>query len=132
MDAYLDGSATPGKGLAGTGVTCEMFDMAILAGKLGCNYDGEVIATQAALWILDGSIPESTTTKKSTCLLTYSMAAIQAISSPESQNSTIVEIKPLVHGLQRNCEVMFQWIPSHCDLPGNDKADELAKAEAYP
>jgi hypothetical protein len=23
---------------------------------------------------------------------------------------------------------MFQWIPSHCDLPGNDKADELAKA----
>jgi hypothetical protein len=27
-------------------------------------------------------------------------------------------------------KVMFQWIPSHCDLPGNDKADELAKAGA--
>jgi hypothetical protein len=35
-----------------------------------------------------------------------------------------------VHGLQGNCEVMFQWIPSHCDLPGNDNADELAKAGA--
>jgi hypothetical protein len=58
------------------------------------------------------------------------MAAIQAISSLESQNSTIAEIRTLVHNIQRNCEVMFQWIPPHCDLPGNDKADELAKAGA--
>jgi ribonuclease HI len=44
MHIYTDGSATPVKGLAGAGVTCEMFNMALPAGKLGCNYDGEVVA----------------------------------------------------------------------------------------
>jgi hypothetical protein len=31
------------------GVTCEMFDMALPADKLECNYDEEVVAIQAAL-----------------------------------------------------------------------------------
>jgi ribonuclease HI len=101
--------------------------MALPAGKLGCNYDGEVVAIQAALQRLALQNP---TPQKNLVVLPDSMATIQAISSPESQNSTIAEIRTLVHGIQINCEVMFQWIPSHCDLPGNDKADELAKAGA--
>ena len=24
--------------------------------------------------------------------------------------------------------VVIQWVPSHCNIPGNDKADRLAKA----
>jgi ribonuclease HI len=95
-------------------------------GKLGCNYDGEVAAIQAALQRLALQNP----TLQTNLVLTDSMAAIQAVSSPESQNSTIAEIRTLVHGIQRNCEVMFKWIPSHCDLPGNNKADELVKAGA--
>jgi ribonuclease HI len=104
-----------------------MLTMALPAGKLRCNYDGEVIAIEAALRRLALQNPPP---QKNLVVPTDSMAAIQAISSPESQNSTIVEIRTLVHGLQRNYEVMFQWIPSHCDLPGNDKANELAKAGA--
>jgi ribonuclease HI len=116
-----------GKCLAGAGVTCEMLNMALPAGKLGCNYDGEVAAIQAARQRLALQNPPS---QKYLVVLTDSIAAIQAISSPESQNSTIAEIRTLVHDMQRNCEVMFQWIPSHCDLPGNDKTDDLAKAGA--
>jgi hypothetical protein len=89
--------------------------------------DGEVVAIQAALQRL---ALQNTPPQKNLIVLTDSRAAIQAISSPESQNSIIAEIRTLVHGIQRNCEVMFLWIPSLCDLLGNDKTDELAKAGA--
>jgi hypothetical protein len=85
------------------------------------------VAIQAAL---QGLALQNPRPQKNIVVLIDSMAAIQAISSPESQTSTIVEIRTLVHGIQSNCEVMVQWIPSHCDLPGNDKANELAKAGA--
>jgi ribonuclease HI len=32
--------------------------------------------------------------------------------------------------LLKKCEIMFQWISPHFDLPENDKADEPAKADA--
>ena len=31
------------------------------------------------------------------------------------------------HDLSKKHTVEIQWIPSHCDLLGNEKADELAK-----
>jgi hypothetical protein len=85
---------------------------------------GEVVAIQTVLGRLAVLKPSP---QKNLFVLYNSMALILAISSPESQNSTIVLIRTPVHGIQRSCEVMFQWISSHCDLPGNDKADELAQ-----
>jgi hypothetical protein len=79
--------------------------LALPVGKMGCNYDGEVVAIQAALGRLASQNPPP---KKNLLVLTDSMAAIQAISSPESQNPTIVEIRTLVYDLQGCCEVMFQ------------------------
>jgi hypothetical protein len=49
MHIYNNDSATLGNGLGGAGVTCEMFDILLPAGKLGCNYDGEVVAILEAL-----------------------------------------------------------------------------------
>jgi hypothetical protein len=49
MHIYTNESATPGKGLAGAGVAFEMYKMALSASKLRCNYDGEVVAIQAAV-----------------------------------------------------------------------------------
>jgi hypothetical protein len=60
-----------------------MFNMALPAGKLGCNYDGEVVAIQEALQRLALQNPPP---QKNLVVLTDSMAAIQEISSPESQN----------------------------------------------
>jgi hypothetical protein len=81
MHIYTDGSTTLRRTyLAGSGVTCEMFNMALPAGKLGCNYDGEVVAIQAALRRLALQNPPP---QKNLLVLTDSMAAIQAISSPE-------------------------------------------------
>jgi hypothetical protein len=108
MHIYTDRSATPSKGLAGAGVASEMFNMALPAGKLGCNYDGEVVAIQAALQKLALQNPPP---QKNLVVLTDSMAAIQAVLSPESLNSIIVKIRTLVHGIQRNNECSNGYHP---------------------
>ena len=37
---------------------------------------------------------------------------------------------PLASSLSNNTILSFQWVPGHADLPGNEKADLLAKAGA--
>ncbi|XP_054711239.1 uncharacterized protein LOC129220834 [Uloborus diversus] len=56
-----------------------------------------------------------------------STSALQALSSNnhESKGSRIQSCKKLQRGIEKT--VVFQWVPSHCGLPGNEKADFLAK-----
>ena len=30
---------------------------------------------------------------------------------------------------RNDVETFIQWIPGHCDIPGNDRADKLAEQE---
>ena len=133
LHIYTDGSATPGKGLAGAGVSCNLFKRALPAGKLGCNYDGEVAAIYAALKELVLNEPLYEMIDK-IVILSDCRSALQAISSPQAGNGTVVDIRTLIHGLQecikKKKTLVLQWVPSHCDLPGNEKADELAKLGA--
>ena len=56
--------------------------------------------------------------------LVDSMAAIQALQSETEESRTT---KGQLEQLATEAKVAIQWIPSHCDIPGNEKADALAK-----
>ena len=57
-----------------------------------------------------------------------SKAAIQAIACKERVDCEVKECKVLLLRLYYDArEVVLQWIPAHCEVYGNEKADYLAK-----
>lgn len=61
-------------------------------------------------------------------IYTDSLSAIQAIQSKIFKNPNIVHIFNLLRKLPPKAHITFAWVPSHVGIPGNEKADELAKA----
>ena len=61
---------------------------------------------------------------------TDSQSAIQAIAQMQHHKQPIVTDKLTtankLHN-QNDVETSIQWIPGHCDIPGNDRADKLAR-----
>jgi ribonuclease HI len=124
IQVYTDGSATPGKGSAGAGIYCNLFEKSIASGKYGNNFYGEVMAIWQALKELN----KQHLARKDVVLLIDSVAAIQAVTNEESQDKNIILARYEIKSLQtKGVKVMLQWVPSHCGLLGNEKADFLAK-----
>jgi ribonuclease HI len=122
LHVYTDGSATPGKGMAGAGVYCKKFENSWAAGKNASSYDGELKAIKVALEKVREHLD------KNIVIMSDSKAAIQAIVSKEMVDCEVRECKVLL--LRLFCEareVVLQWIPAHCEVYGNEKADYLAK-----
>jgi ribonuclease HI len=73
------------------------------------------------------------TRAKTATILSDSMSALQAIQNPGNKSGqqiihTILRVatNTKTHGIA----VRLQWVPGHCDEPGNDIADRLAKQAA--
>ena len=72
---------------------------------------------------------------KSATILSDSMSALQAIQNPGNKSG-----QQIIHTILRTATntkthgiaVRLQWVPGHCDEPGNDAADRLAKEAATP
>ena len=63
-------------------------------------------------------------------IFTDSQSAIQAIAQMQHHKQPIVTyILTTANKLhnQNDVETSIQWIPGHCDIPGNDRADKLAR-----
>ena len=57
-----------------------------------------------------------------------SMSCLQAIEGEDTENPLICHIMNLLWLLSdRGTHVRFCWIPSHCDIEGNERVDQLAK-----
>ncbi|GAA93204.1 hypothetical protein AKAW_11316 [Aspergillus luchuensis IFO 4308] len=63
-------------------------------------------------------------------ILSDSMSALQAIRSPSNRSGRRI-IRAILQVASRNdargIPVRLQWVPRHCNDPGNDEADRLAK-----
>ena len=58
-----------------------------------------------------------------------SLSALQAIEHKNIQNPIVLDIMTQLHNLTlKGMIVVFCWVPSHVDIPGNEKADKAAKA----
>ena len=54
------------------------------------------------------------------------LSVLQAL--PDPKNKDLDDLATELEALQRSTETtILQWIPSHCNIPGNEKADKLAK-----
>ena len=57
-----------------------------------------------------------------------SMSCLQAIEGEDTENPLICHIMNLLWlSSDRGTRVRFCWIPSHCDIEGNEKVDQLTK-----
>ena len=63
----------------------------------------------------------------SVIILSDSMSALQAIKNMD-KSSLVIEISEKLTQLNVfDIDIQFEWIPAHCDLLGNERADSLAK-----
>lgn len=123
---YTDGSALDAIRNGGAGVYIEYphksRDMIKTpTGKFCNNYDAEIQAIRVAAEKLLNSSPGP----RPVVFLTDARSVLQAL-----QSGKLTDLqKPLIE-LSNQHRVTMQWIPSHCGIPGNERADQLAKEGA--
>ena len=124
---YTDGSAENAIKNGGAGVfirysngQCE--NHSFPTGKNCTNYRAEAHAVLSAAKILNNSENLS----GFTVILSDCKSVLQSLQTGE-ENQTLKEIKRELNILQQKTNLSLQWIPSHCGITGNDKADELSK-----
>ena len=127
---YTDGSATKAVSNGGAGVILfdpdrEPVKEAIPTGKHCNNYKAEVEALKLAAKM----VKDSTTDEyRQVVFLTDSASVLDAL-----DNGGEHELRKSLIELADKNRVALQWIPSHCGIPGNEAADQLAKEGAkYP
>lgn len=91
---------------------------------------GELIGIYCAIELVISRQGSQTSQSRNITILTDSQSAIKAVMNPANKSGQhiIHAIHRAVRDLQtRKISVSLQWIPGHCDNPGNDTADRLAK-----
>ncbi|XP_015915700.2 uncharacterized protein [Parasteatoda tepidariorum] len=126
LHIYTDGSKLEMDGVAGAGIFCEHFSHYLSLGTAKTAFDGEVEAIKVALTHLN-THPSLFDKAVS---FSDSQAAILAIAnySQAPGSLSIVKCRSLMAEIgEKYKTIALQWIPSHCGIPGNEKADVLAK-----
>ena len=91
-------------------------------GKQSSNYRAELQAPIKATQHLI----ETREQDRSIVILTDSLSALQALSSGSTESS-LKQLQDNSRILSQKNIVVFQWIPAHVGIPGNEVADKLAK-----
>ncbi|XP_041369488.1 uncharacterized protein LOC121383481 [Gigantopelta aegis] len=90
-------------------------------GKHCTNYAAEVEALIHAAHIIS--------TREENCshviFLTDALSALQAL-----ENNKLDRLSEALHPISSVNQVVLQWIPAYCGIPGNENADRLAKLGA--
>ncbi|KAJ4452169.1 hypothetical protein ANN_03687 [Periplaneta americana] len=124
LHLYTDGSLISREQGAGAGVTCCLFSLYRSLGYGATSFDGEIIAISESLRNLLCHINKF----KNAVTLSDSKAAILSIVSKHTPSPQTAEItKMLSQLISLNKRIVFQWIPSHCGILGNENVDALAK-----
>jgi ribonuclease HI len=67
---------------------------------------------------------------KQILIFSDSPATLKALSSPKVTSGLVAECLDALSALASWNEVTLVWVPGHCGIPGNEKADKLAKRGA--
>ena len=131
---YTDGSASNGTKNAGYGVRIEYPDKSCTelsnpCGVLCSNFDAEAKAVVIALQEIKENYNSNNENCSNIVVFTDSKSVLQALENKKNLNHTIEKLKFTIDDIIStfSVQITLQWIPSHCDLPGNEAADRLAK-----
>jgi ribonuclease HI len=72
---------------------------------------------------------------RSATILSDSKSALQAVQNPGNKSGQQIIhaiLQAAKHTKTHGTSIRLQWIPGHCEIPGNDIADLLAKNAAVP
>ena len=134
---YTDGSATSGIKDAGYGVRIQLPDKSCkeLSGPCGrfcSNYEAEAAAIESALTEMDRIYSDYPERKEGIVIFTDAMSVLQALESDSIKDRKIAHLSAIISNFINfhEVEVTLQWIPGHTNIPGNDRADLLAKRGA--
>ncbi|XP_015911532.2 uncharacterized protein [Parasteatoda tepidariorum] len=130
LHVYTDGSKLEMDGVAGAGILCEHFSRYLSLGTAKTAFDGEVEAIKVALTHLNAR----PSLFYQAVIFSDSQAEILAISnySQAPSSLSIVKCRSLMTEIgEKRKTIALQWIPSHCGISGNEKADALAKKGCF-
>ena len=129
---YTDGSTGGDQTMGGAGVLVEddlgnlISEMSFPAGVYCSSFGGESVAfLEAIRWIKANLDTEPQQSKVLVCTDSMSLAQSMNKNNWKDSDHWIKEIKEELHDM--TTDVTLLWIPSHCDIEGNEKADELAR-----
>ena len=95
--------------------------ISLATGLYSTNYKAEAEALKTAA----AHIEVSTHDSPNVVLLTDALSVLQALQS--NRDTELNDLSAALASLCRGHAVTLQWIPSHCNVPGNKAADSLAK-----
>ncbi|RUS86643.1 hypothetical protein EGW08_005592 [Elysia chlorotica] len=126
---YTDGSAEEAVTNGGSGVYIEMpnqetIESSIPTGTHCSNYKAELEAIKEALTILERITPSIP--KARAVLLSDSKSVLEKLEDLKGEERQ--HLAKCLGNVVRNTEsLVLQWIPAHCRIEGNERADRLAK-----
>ena len=126
IHVYTDGSATEAVTDGGAGVVIftpegRKMESGIPTGKHCTNYAAEV---QALMHAVD-MIRDSQSDCQQVALFSDAKSVLQAVAE-----DNLPCLREKLQKLSTYWQVVLQWVPAHCGVPGNEIADKLAKKGA--
>ena len=126
---YTDGSTSEdlssGSGVHACLANGNKTNIAIHNSKYTSNYAAELTAIKFGLLYIERN---PILVNSDIWILTDNRGTIQDLQSPINNSKMVDDIRIIVGKIPN--KIIYQWIPSHCGIPGNDKADSLAKQGA--
>ena len=125
---YTDGSAEEATRNGGGGILICQKDrtftrISIATGKLSTNYKAEAEALKTAASAVMQSREK---VHNNVVIFSDALSVLQGLINPK--NKELDSLAAALDNLQKSTEkTTIQWIPSHCNIPGNEEADRLAK-----
>ena len=117
---FTDGSVADGR--SGAAFTTDGHEKKNRVNDHHSIFSAELIAIHSAIrYIVKENLHRAV-------ICTDSASALRKIANTNTETNTLVyRIKKLLVNLQKEHNIKLLWIPGHTGIPGNDRADQLAK-----